>query len=97
MKSCTIEPNGNVLPCPAFEDLPMFIARNIREQSLAEIWNKSRVFLGIRKFWMETKNFCGCKYFEICKGRCLAQRYYSYGRMDGGQIQYVQKVYSKFK
>jgi radical SAM protein with 4Fe4S-binding SPASM domain len=72
----------------------MFIARNIREQSLAEIWNKSRVFLGIRKFWMETKNFCGCKYFEICKGRCLAQRYYSYGRMDGGARSNMSKKFT---
>ena len=84
VKSCTIEPNGVVLPCPAFEDLPMFIAGNIREQSLIKIWNESKVFGDIRKFWAETKNFCKCEYFEICRGRCLAQRYYAYGRMDKG-------------
>lgn len=83
-KSCTIEANGVVLPCPAFEDLPMFIAGNIREQSLIEIWKKSKVFSEIREFGVRDENFCGCEFFEICKGRCLAQRYYEFGKLECG-------------
>lgn len=84
ISSCTIEANGNVLPCPAFEDLPMFIAGNIRQQNLRDIWEKSKVFNEIRKTSASIENFCKCKYYMICRGRCPAQRVYAYGRMEGG-------------
>ena len=82
--TCSISPDGNVLPCPAFKDLPEFIAGNIHSKELSDIW--------INKFH-EFRNFhynkiygpCqGCKHLQKCQGRCIAQRYLKYKSIYSG-------------
>jgi len=80
-----VRPNGSVHPCAAWKTLPD--DANIRDASLAEIWEHGRVFQVLREFhsqgWlhMESLSLCHkCKFLESCKGGCLAQKLHAYGK-----------------
>jgi radical SAM protein with 4Fe4S-binding SPASM domain len=65
-----IDVDGNVLPCSYFP-LP---AGNIREQSMKDIWDNSKLFKELRDF-SSYKGSCGkCEYVRVCGG-CRARAY----------------------
>ena len=82
ISQCMIKVNGDVLPCPAFGELPDWIAGNIHEKPLSEIWNTSETFSKLRNFnHHRLKGECSvCPYLEKCRGRCPAERI----RKNGG-------------
>lgn len=73
-----IKPNGDVDMCPAWKNLP-YVAGNLREKSLKEIWYESKYYKAFREF-SENKHkdavgFCAdCPYLSKCKMGCTAQR-----------------------
>ncbi len=65
-----INVDGDVLPCSYFP----LAAGNIREKSLKEIWETSRLFQELRDF-KSYKGSCGvCEYVNVCGG-CRARAY----------------------
>jgi len=64
--------------CPAWKNLP-YVAGNLREKSLKEIWYESKYYKAFREF-SENKHkdavgFCAdCPYLSKCKMGCTAQR-----------------------
>lgn len=83
INKCAIMANGTVIPCPAYKELPDYVAGNIRCSSLKELWNESKVFERFRDFnYSKLKGLCSkCPYVYSCKGRCPAQRI-----LDGGDL-----------
>jgi len=74
---CRIMPDGKVTPCPY---LPV-VAGDLRQESFAEIWNKSPVFQQIRGGELDGK--CGrCEYRQICGG-CRARAQANTGHFMG--------------
>lgn len=69
-----IKCNGVVTPCPAFvEDVSL---GNIREQSVAEIWNNSPLLNELRAINVfETEHCKDCEFAAVCKGGCIADIY----------------------
>lgn len=69
--SCTVTSNGDVQPCPGVS----VAAGNIREQSLAEILNKSKPIQELRNIRKIIKGRCGeCQFGEYCYG-CRGHAY----------------------
>jgi radical SAM protein with 4Fe4S-binding SPASM domain len=69
-----IRPNGDVTPCPY---LPVF-AGTLRSSSLAELWNSSELFAGIRRR-TSLGGRCGdCEMNGHCGG-CRARAYEATG------------------
>ena len=65
-----IRPNGDLTPCPY---LPLY-GGNLREQSMAEIWNESEIFKNIRRRG-ELGGRCGeCEFNQRCGG-CRARSF----------------------
>ena len=83
---CLIKPNGDVVPCPAFKQNPEFIAGNVKNESLINIWNNSQVWELFRHFnYEQLSEPCKtCYYLPHCQGRCHAQRILSYGNIYYG-------------
>ncbi len=73
-RQLTVAPNGDVLPCPAAQDLPLPRA-NVRQDSLTWIWESSPVFQRFRwTDWMP--NPCrSCDRREIDFGGCRCQAF----------------------
>ena len=69
----TVNPVGQVLPCPNASSIPGMIFENVREQSLASIWNGSPSFNRFRGTeWMPLP--CReCPQREIDFGGCRCQ------------------------
>jgi len=69
----TVNPVGQVLPCPNAGSIPGMIFENVREQSLADIWNESASFNRFRGTeWMPLP--CReCPQREIDFGGCRCQ------------------------
>jgi len=72
-----IKINGDVIPCPAFGDLPEWVAGNVFNQSLDSIWKESPILTRLRKFDFKLmQGECKvCEYLDLCQGRCPAQRF----------------------
>ena len=87
---CVIRPNGNVIPCPAFKDSTEFVAGNVNDRSLVNIWKKSDIFEQFRNFdHRRLSGLCSnCSFLGICKGRCPAQRWHYYGNLYQGPDPY---------
>ena len=67
---CLIDVDGNVLPCSYFP----LAAGNIKDQSIRQIWDGSRLFQELRDF-SSYKGRCGvCEYNRVCGG-CRARAY----------------------
>ncbi|WP_370882699.1 pyrroloquinoline quinone biosynthesis protein PqqE [Kineosporia succinea] len=73
-RQLTVAPNGDVLPCPAAQSLPLPRA-SVREQSLAAIWHDSPVMNAYRGTdWMPSP--CrDCDRREIDFGGCRCQAF----------------------
>jgi radical SAM protein with 4Fe4S-binding SPASM domain len=77
---CLIRPNGDVVPCPAFKQSVDYVAGNIKENSLINIWYNSETFEKLRT--IKYKKIAGCKdciSLSICQGGCTAQRVLKWG------------------
>lgn len=75
ISKCLIKPNGEVIPCPAFKQDSRYVAGNINEQTLREIWLESRTLLPFRTFdYHRLKGCSDCPHLSKCQGRCVAQR-----------------------
>ena len=69
---CEVMPNGDITSCaPLTYARKDFIAGNINDYSLKELWN-SRHFQTIRELKQKQyKGICGCcKFFDDCRGSC---------------------------
>ena len=84
LSTCAITPDGDVVPCPGFKCSPDFMAGNIYEESLVEIWEKG--FTSLREF--DPDNINGecrtCSELKWCRGRCVAQRVIAYNDLYTG-------------
>ena len=85
-EQCMIDVNGNVIPCPAFGDLTQWIAGNIFQSNLSNIWTKSELFDQLRKFkYQKIQGACKeCEFLYLCKGRCPAERIRQNGALYQG-------------
>ncbi len=94
LNQCVIKLNGDVIPCPAFTDLEEYVAGNIFRLSIKKIWNNSEVFSRIRNFeYREITGICKtCQHFDLCKGRCPAQRILEYGDIYQSPDPFCPKV-----
>jgi len=92
-KKCLVESNGDVIPCPVFKGIEQYIAGNIRNTSLIEIWRDSDTFQRFRTFNPKSlKGSCStCEFLYVCKGRCPAQRLYDTGDFYEGPDSYCPK------
>ena len=74
-----IQPDGFVDVCPAWKDLKIYNAGNVRTKSLTDIWRYSDNYNIFRNFvhkegWKVIDECKDCKHFETCRGGCVAQR-----------------------
>jgi pyrroloquinoline quinone biosynthesis protein E len=72
-KHLTVNPTGEVLPCPTAHEIPSMRFDNVREKSLAWIWRESEAFNRFRGTeWMPDP--CrSCEFREIDFGGCRCQ------------------------
>ncbi|GGU76165.1 coenzyme PQQ synthesis protein E [Streptomyces filipinensis] len=73
--SLTVAPDGTVLPCPAAAALPDLAAPNVRDRSLAWIWERSPAFNRFRGTDWMTGPCRGCPRREEDFGGCRCQAY----------------------
>jgi len=75
-----VSANGDVAPCDGLFNYPELIVGNIREKTLSDIWNKSKVLKEIRKINpTDLKGVCRkCIYKDYCGGGCRAYTYIKY-------------------
>lgn len=76
MRAIGIESNGNIKGCLSLPG-EKFIEGNIRENSLADIWNKKDAFKFNRQFSHDMlTGYCAeCGYNVICRGGCTERSY----------------------
>lgn len=72
-----IESNGDVKGCQSLPSIPRFIEGNLRERSLADIWNDPEAFGYTRRF--ERSQLSGacarCDMGPLCKAGCSSSAY----------------------
>lgn len=73
--TCCLAPGGDLYPCAFLQD-EQFLAGNIREQTLEEIWNTAFVFQNFRE--LEVASCHSCHRFDSCRGGCPAVAYHMY-------------------
>ena len=72
---CEIMPNGDVTTCaPVTFTQTKFVAGNLNQRSLTEIWRESDYFTGMREVVQsDFQGVCGkCRHWEGCRGSCRA-------------------------
>lgn len=91
-----VDAYGNVSLCPLLtqEQNPEFLAGNIREKSLREIWETSSVFNLFRT--IQCKKIERCEFRELCKGGCRSRAYLSTGDINAPDEQMCY-LYKKTK
>jgi pyrroloquinoline quinone biosynthesis protein E len=73
-RQLTVSPNGDALPCPAAQPLPLPRA-NVREHSLAWIWNESPLFQRFRGTDWMPEPCRSCPRREVDFGGCRCQAF----------------------
>jgi radical SAM protein with 4Fe4S-binding SPASM domain len=70
-----LDSNGDVKGCQSHPSLPEFIAGNIRQRSLLDIWNDPSSFPHTRGFTpsMLSGACAQCQYGSLCKAGCTSQ------------------------
>jgi uncharacterized protein len=75
----SINPDGDVLPCGGYDDLPEFSYGNLFERSLSEILRSSSR-LGLERRGLDLPEKCfDCRYFSLCNGGCPLEALSFYG------------------
>jgi pyrroloquinoline quinone biosynthesis protein E len=69
----TINPTGNVLPCPTASEIKGLRFDNVRERSLAWIWSESESFNSFRGTQWMPEPCRSCEFREIDFGGCRCQ------------------------
>jgi len=76
---CLIQPNGDVIPCALLRD-SHFVAGNVLEHSLEDIWENSPVFGALRRHELADIPRCRtCTHMSTCRGGCRAKAYLFHG------------------
>lgn len=70
-----VAPDGRALPCHAAATLPGFIFDNVRNRSLADIWETSEAFQKFRGTAWMPKPCHGCERAEVDWGGCRCQAF----------------------
>lgn len=85
-EQCMVKIDGDVIPCPAFGDLREWVAGNVFDQRLEDIWRDAPVFVSLREFdFNRMQGDCKiCTHIELCQGRCPAQRIREKGHLYKG-------------
>ena len=93
IKKCLVTAKGKVIPCAVFKGLPEYVAGNVNESRLSQIWRNSPVFEELRNFNPKhIKGECAkCHFLNVCEGRCPAQRVYDWGDLYRGPDKYCPK------
>jgi pyrroloquinoline quinone biosynthesis protein E len=73
-RQLTVTPNGDALPCPAAQSLPLPTA-SVRSDSLARIWNESPVFTAYRGTGWMPDPCRSCDRREVDFGGCRCQAF----------------------
>jgi radical SAM protein with 4Fe4S-binding SPASM domain len=91
-----IESNGRIKGCSALTS--EFVEVNVRDRSIADIWNDPESFPYNRCFKKEDLNgFCkSCEYGKTCKGGCTMTSYMSTGNLHGDPFCF-HKIEKKMK
>lgn len=77
-----VAPDGRALPCHAAATLPGLTFDNVKERSLADIWEKSEAFEKFRGTAWMPKPCQGCERAEIDWGGCRCQAFAITGRAE---------------
>lgn len=82
LSSIGIDSIGNIRGCESMYD-PEFIEGNIREKSLADIWNNPEAFAYNRKFKFEdmTGSCKECEHRTRCAGGCRSYNYFVHKKL----------------
>jgi len=84
LKTVHVKTNGDVCICPG---LPIILG-NVHESSIKDIL-QSENFLNFRSRKITDFKTCiDCKYFNICRGGCMADAIYATGKMDERRLSY---------
>lgn len=79
----TIRSNGIVVPCTPFPDDASL--GNVRETTVAEIWNNSPFLNEARTINAFEHEMCGtCKHVAVCRGGCIGDVYRRNGKLSCG-------------
>jgi radical SAM protein with 4Fe4S-binding SPASM domain len=72
IQSMGLDSNGDVKGCQSLPSDPAYIAGNIRERPLSEIWNDPNAFPQTRQFTVaQLQGYCAeCHYGALCKAGC---------------------------
>jgi radical SAM protein with 4Fe4S-binding SPASM domain len=93
-----LRPDGFFFPCVSLKRIiETDEETNIRNSSLSEIWNNSRIFGLIRSFHkaIENGNCRHCAYFQMCGGGCLTHRMLDSDDIRRGKDPYCQQISSQ--
>ncbi len=82
-RSIVIRSDGEVAPCPPFPDEVSL--GNVRERTLAEIWNGSPFLNAARAVSVLESELCReCAHVSVCRGGCIADYYVKTGNLGCG-------------
>ncbi len=86
---CLIDPVGDVYACP-FAIHGTFLAGNVlAEGGFTGVWRGSELFRGLRS--PQTSGACtSCRFFDSCRGGCMAAKFFTGLPMDGPDPECVQ-------
>lgn len=81
-----IDAYGNVSFCPTLtqKENPDFLAGNIKNSSIKDIWENSLVFKKSRG--IQCRKVDQCKFKELCKGGCRSRAYLSTGDLNSPDL-----------
>jgi radical SAM protein with 4Fe4S-binding SPASM domain len=81
-----VRPTGEVNVCPAWKNLPEYVAGNLTTQSVSDVWEHAPTYMMFRDFKPEMlKGKCSlCEFRDKCWGGCAAQRLLTYGDICQG-------------
>lgn len=83
-----ITADGFILPCPLFKECGKVIKfeDNVREKSIADVWNNAKLFKDLRTINRITGKCGSCKYLGLCGGGCRASAIFSSKSVYGSDL-----------
>ena len=91
----SLSPYGDIYPCQLLH-VPEFLAGNVHDKSIVEIYNNSEVLKRCRALDSDIMEGCrDCAIRRICGGSCRARAYYECGKVDASSpfCHYEQEAY----